>query len=386
MFQDIVRCNSDEERLARMQQNLRIPGPTPIPPAVAEAMARPMINHRGPEFAAIIGRVTEQLQYFFQTTQPVLGFPSSGSGAMEAAIVNSFSPGDAVLSVTCGAFGNRIAKIAAAFGLNVTRHEVEWGRAAEPEAVAQALAAVPNVRGVLLTHNETSTGITNDIQSLARVIRQQNKDALILVDAVSSLGCVDLRMDEWNLDVVFTGSQKGWMVPPGLSMIGVSERAWAATERATLPRFYWDFRMTRKSLEKGQTPYTPPISIYYGLDVSLPMMRAEGREAILARHAAGGKLVRERAVAMGLTLFADPAFASNTVTAINVPAGVDGKALTKALRENEGVVIAGGQEHLEGKIIRIGHLGYFNEADLTACMDALERQLAALGHRVPTSA
>lgn len=369
-----------------MQQNLRIPGPTPIPPAVAEAMARPMINHRGPEFAAIIGRVTEQLQYFFQTTQPVLGFPSSGSGAMEAAIVNSFSPGDAVLSVTCGAFGNRIAKIAAAFGLNVTRHEVEWGRAAEPEAVAQALAAVPNVRGVLLTHNETSTGITNDIQSLARVIRQQNKDALILVDAVSSLGCVDLRMDEWDLDVVFTGSQKGWMVPPGLSMIGVSERAWAATERATLPRFYWDFRMTRKSLEKGQTPYTPPISIYYGLDVSLPMMRAEGREAILARHAAGGKLVRERAVAMGLTLFADPAFASNTVTAINVPDGVDGKALTKALRENEGVVIAGGQEHLEGKIIRIGHLGYFNEADLTACMDALARQLAALGHRVPASA
>jgi aspartate aminotransferase-like enzyme len=377
---------SDEERLARMQQNLRIPGPTPIPPAVAEAMARPMINHRGPEFAAIIGRVTEQLQYFFQTKQPVLGFPSSGSGAMEAAIVNSFSPGDAVLSVTCGAFGNRIAKIASAFGLNVTRHEVVWGRAADPEAVALALAAVPNVRGVLLTQNETSTGITNDIEALARAIRQQNKDALILVDAVSSLGCIDLRMDEWDLDVVFTGSQKGWMVPPGLSMIGVSDRAWAATEHATLPRFYWDFRMTRKSLEKGQTPYTPPISIYYGLDVSLPMMREEGREAILARHAAAGKLVRERAQAMGLTLFADPAFASNTVTAINVPEGVDGKALTKALRENEGVVIAGGQERLEGKIIRIGHLGYFNEADLTACMDALERQLAVLGHRIPTSA
>lgn len=369
-----------------MQQNLRIPGPTPIPPAVATAMARPMINHRGPEFAAIIGRVTEHLQYFFQTKQPVLGFPSSGSGAMEAAIVNSFSPGDAVLSVTCGAFGNRIAKIASAFGLNVTRHEVEWGRAADPEAVAQALAAVPNVRGVLLTQNETSTGVTNDIEALARAIRQQNKDALILVDAVSSLGCIDLRMDEWDLDVVFTGSQKGWMVPPGLSMIGVSDRAWAATEHATLPRFYWDFRMTRKSLEKGQTPYTPPISIYYGLDVSLPMMRAEGREAILARHAAAGKLVRERAQAMGLTLFADPAFASNTVTAINVPEGVDGKTLTKVLRENEGVVIAGGQERLEGKIIRIGHLGYFNGADLTACMDALERQLAALGHRVPTSA
>jgi len=239
---------------------------------------------------------------------------------------------------------------------------------------------------VLLTHNETSTGITNDIQALARAIRQQRPDALILVDAVSSLGCIDLRMDEWDFDVVFTGSQKGWMAPPGLAMIGVSQRAWAATERATLPRAYWDFRAARKSLEKGQTPYTPPVSIYFGLDVSLPMMLAEGREAIFARHVAGGALVRARAQAMGLHLFADPAFASNTVTAIEVPEGVDGRALTKAMRENEGVVIAGGQEHLEGRIIRIGHLGYFSEADLTACMDALERQLTALGHRVPTGA
>ena len=368
------------------QQNLRIPGPTPIPPAVAEAMARPMINHRGPEFAAMVARITTQLRHFFQTTQPVLGFPSSGSGAMEAAIVNSFSPGDAVLSVTCGAFGNRLAKIAETFGLRVTRHEVEWGRAAEPAAVAEAMRAIPNLRGVLLTHNETSTGVTNDIQALAQEIRGRSGDTLILVDAVSSLGCVDLRMDEWDLDVVFTGSQKGWMVPPGLAMIAASERAWEATERATLPRFYWDFRMTRKSLEKGQTPYTPPVSIYYGLDVSLPMMRAEGREAIFARHAAAGALVRGRAQAMGLELFADPAFASNTVTAIRVPESVDAKALTKALREDEGVVIAGGQEHLEGKIIRIGHLGYFTEADLTACMDALERRLTALGYRAPTRA
>jgi aspartate aminotransferase-like enzyme len=368
------------------QQNLRIPGPTPIPPAVAEAMARPMINHRGPEFAAMVARITTQLQHFFQTAQPVLGFPSSGSGAMEAAIVNSFSPGDAVLSVTCGAFGNRLAKIAETFGLRVTRHEVEWGRAAEPAGVAEAMSAIPDLRGVLLTHIETSTGSTNDMQALAQGFRGQSGDALILVDAVSSLGCVDLRMDEWDLDVVFTGSQKGWMVPPGLAMIAASERAWEATERATLPRFYWDFRMTRKSLEKGQTPYTPPVSIYYGLDVSLPMMRAEGREAIFARHAAAGALVRGRAQAMGLELFADPAFASNTVTAIRVPESVDAKALTKALREDEGVVIAGGQEHLDGKIIRIGHLGYFTQADLTACMDALERRLTALGYRASASA
>lgn len=349
-------------------------------------MARPMINHRGPEFAAILDRVTEQLKYFFQTGQPVLGFPASGSGAMEAAIVNCFSPGDVVLSVSVGVFGNRLAKIAEAFGLSVARLEAPWGQAADPNAVAARLDTLPDARGVLLTHNETSTGVTNDVHAIAAAIRARRPDMLIVVDAVSSLGCVDLHMDEWDLDVVFTGSQKGWMVPPGLAMIGVSARAWAATERATLPRFYWDFRMARASLEKGQTPYTPPVSIYFGLDTSLEMMRAEGRDAIFARHQRVGALTRSRARALGLTLFADPACASNTVTAINVPEGVDGKALTKALREREGVIVAGGQDRLEGRIIRIGHLGYVSEPDITACMDALARQLAAHGYRAPVGA
>jgi aspartate aminotransferase-like enzyme len=368
-----------------MEQNLRIPGPTPIPPEVAAALAHPMINHRGPEFAAIIKRVTEGLQHFFQTSQPVLGFPSAGSGAMEAAVVNVFSPGDEVLAVTIGVFGNRLAKIAEAFGLKVTRHEVAWGQAADPAQVAAALDALPNAKGVLLTHNETSTGVTNDLQALASAMRAQRPDILLLVDAVSSLGCVDLQMDAWDLDVVFTGAQKGWMVPPGLAMIGVSERAWAATEKATLPRFYWDFRTARKSLEKGQTPYTPPVSLYFGLDVALEMMRAEGREAIFARHQCVADLTRARAQAMGLELFAEPAHASNTVTAIKVPAGIEGKALTKALREQEGVVIAGGQERLEGQILRIGHLGYVHEPEIAACMDALERQLDALGYRAPAA-
>jgi aspartate aminotransferase-like enzyme len=368
-----------------MEQNLRIPGPTPIPPEVAAALARPMINHRGPEFAALLGRVTEGLQQFFQTSQPVLGFPSAGSGAMEAAVVNVFSPGDEALAVTIGVFGNRLAKIAEAFGLKVTRHETPWGRAADPTQVTAALDALPNAKGVLLTHNETSTGVTNDLQALAAAIRARRPDILLVVDAVSSLGCVDLRMDAWELDVVFTGSQKGWMVPPGLAMIGVSARAWAATEQATLPRFYWDFRTARKSLEKGQTPYTPPVSLYFGLDVSLEMMRAEGREAIFARHQRVADLTRSRARAMGLELFAEPTRASNTVTALKVPAGVEGKALTKALREREGVVIAGGQERLEGQIIRIGHLGYVHEPEIAACMDALERQLGALGYRAPAA-
>ena len=369
-----------------MDENLRIPGPTPIPPEVARALARPMINHRGPEFAAILGRVEEQLQHFFQTANPVLFFPSAGSGAMEAALVNSFSPGDHVLAVSIGVFGNRFANIAARFGLRVTRLEVAWGHAAAPDEVAAAVAEQLDLRGVLLTHNETSTGVTNDVAALARAIRAVRPDVLILVDAVSSLGCIELAMDVCDLDVVFTASQKGWMVPPGLAMIGVGPRAWEAAERAALPRFYWDFATTKKSLDKGQTPYTPPVNIFFGLDVSLPMMRAEGREAIAARHHRVATLVRERARAMGLSLLADPAYASDTVTAINVPEGVDAKALTKALRERERVVIAGGQDRLEGTIIRIGHLGYVHEPEVAACMDALERQLAALGYRVPAHA
>ncbi len=364
-------------------QNLRIPGPTPIPPEVAAALSRPMINHRGPEFADILGRVTTQLQHFFQTGQPILGFPSAGTGMQEAAIVNAFSPGDEVLAVTIGVFGNRLAQIAAAFGLKVTRYEVEWGHAANPEEVGRRLAALPGAKGVLLTHNETSTGVTNDLRAIAAAIRARRPDALIVVDAVSSLACVDLQMDEWDLDIVFTSSQKGWMVPPGLAMVGVSRRGWAAVEKATLPRYYWDFRMVRKSLEKGQTPYTPPVSIYFGLEVALKMMLAEGREAIFARHQRVADLVRGRARAMGLRLFADAAHASNTVTAISVPEGIEGKALTKALRERERVVVGGGQDRLEGKIIRIGHLGYVHEPEIVACMDALERQLVALGHRVP---
>ncbi len=240
-----------------------------------------MINHRGPEFAAILGRVTEQLQHFFQTSQSILTFPASGSGGWEATVVNLFSAGDAVLSVPIGVFGERFAKVGETFGLNVTRVPTEWGQAADPAQVAEALKALPAAKGVFLTQNETSTGVMNDIQALAKAIRAVRPDILICVDAVSSLSCVDLQMDAWDLDVVLTGSQKGWMVPPGLAMIGVSQRAWAAHQRATLPRFYWDFTRVAKSAASGQTPYTPPVSIFFGLDVSLQMMRAEGREAHL---------------------------------------------------------------------------------------------------------
>lgn len=369
-----------------MVENLRIPGPTSIPPQVAAVLSRPMINHRGPEFAEIVMRVTENLQFFFQTSQPVLGIPAAGSGIMEAAIINCFSPGDEVLVVSIGVFGNRLAKISELFGLHVTLMEVPWGQAADPDGVGHQLALHPNVKGILLTHNETSTGVMNDLHAIAHAIRERRQDVLILVDAISSLGCVDLRMDEWDLDVVLTASQKGWMVPPGLAMVAVSQRAWKAYEKATLPRFYWDFGTTLKWLQKGQTPWTPPVSVYFGLDVALKMMRDEGREAIFSRHQSIANLTREGIHALGLQLFAtDLAHASNTVTSIRVPQGIEAKVLLKKLREQEEVVIAGGQERLDGQVIRIGHLGYVQEHEISACIAALKRQLMALGYVVPSS-
>jgi aspartate aminotransferase-like enzyme len=293
--------------------------------------------------------------------------------------VNLFSPGDAVIAITIGSFGDRLAKIATTYGLQVTRIEFPWGQAADPATVEARLKEVGPYRGVLMTHNETSTGVTNDVQTLAATIRRHNPDALIVVDAVSSLGSIPLEMDLWDIDVAFTGSQKGWMAPPGMMMIAASERAWEASKTAKLPRFYFDWTSARKKLDAWQHPFTPPVSLFYALDVALEMMLAEGREAIFARHQRAGDYVRNRARSMGLQLLADPAYASNTVTAILTPEGIDTKALLKKLREQDAVVLAGGQERLEGKIFRVGHLGFFNEADLAQTMDSLERRLHEFG-------
>lgn len=367
-----------------MYSNFFVPGPTWVRPEILAEMTRPMIGHRSVEFREMYGRILADLKQLFVTAHDTFVVTASGTAVMEASLANCANR--RVLVTSCGAFSERWANIAESLGLEVDRLDTAWGSATDPGELADHLASRrTHYDAVTLTHNETSTGVTNDLQALAAAIRAQRPDILLVVDAVSSLSCVDLQMDAWDLDVVFTGAQKGWMVPPGLAMIGVSERAWVATEKATLPRFYWDFRTARKSLEKGQTPYTPPVSLYFGLDVALGMMRAEGREAIFARHQRVADLTRSRAQAMGLELFADPAHASNTVTAIKVPSSVEGKALTKALREHEGVVIAGGQEWLEGQIIRIGHLGYVHEPEIAACMDALERQLAALGYHAPAT-
>ena len=370
-----------EPRQPIPQQNLRVPGPTPVPARVLAEMTKPMINHRGPEFAAILRRVTTRLQYFFQTASPVLTFPASGTGGQESAVANLFSADDHVIALSIGAFGNRLATIASKFGLNVTKIDFPWGEAADPEVVATHLRANAPYKGVLVTHNETSTGVMNDIEALSKVIRQHNPDALIVVDAVSSLGCAPLEMDPWDIDVVLTGSQKGWMVPPGLMMIGVGPRAWEANKTANLPRFYFDWELSRKGLEKWQHPTTPPISLFYALDVALEMMLEEGREAIFAKHQQAGDYVRGRARALGLRLLADHPRASNTVTAIYTPEGIDTKALLKVLREEDHVVLANGQAHLEGKIFRIGHLGGFEQRDLVAALDCLEARLGEMGHK-----
>jgi aspartate aminotransferase-like enzyme len=368
-----------EPRQPVPEQNLRIPGPTPVPAEILKVMTQPLINHRGPEFAAILRRVTARLQYFFQTNSPVLTFAASGTGGQEAAVANLFSPGDHVVAITIGSFGNRLATIAERYGLQVTRIEFPWGEAADPVTVEARLKSLAPYRAVLMTHNETSTGVMNDLETLAALIRRLNPDALTVVDAVSSLGCVPLEMDAWGIDVVFTSSQKGWMTPPGLMMIAASTRAWEANKTAKLPRFYFDWELARKYLEKWEHPTTPPVSLFYALDLALEKMLEEGREAIFERHQRIGDYVRWRAKEMGLRLLADHQHASNTITAVLTPEGVDAKALLKVLREEDHVVFAGGQQHLEGKIFRVGHLGFFEEVDLVEAMDAMEMRLRALG-------
>ena len=366
--------------------NLRIPGPTPCPDDVLEAMSGQMINHRGPEFAEILARVTDGLKQLFQTEQDVLILTASGTGAMEAAVVNTISPDDRVLNVSIGAFGDRFATIAETYGASVERLGFDWGMAADPEQVARALQDDDSYRVVLLTHNETSTGVTNDLEAIAKACRRVRPDVLIVVDAISSLGSLPCAVDAWDLDVVMTGSQKGWMVPPGLAMVSVGPRGWEAWERAKTPRFYFDFGRARDMITKGQTPWTPAVSIFYALDVALKRLLADGIEAIVTRQQRLGELTRRGVQSLGLRLLADERFASNTVTAVRVPDGVDGAALNKLMREQYDVVLAGGQASLTGKIFRIGHLGWVSEKEIEATIDALRSALPQVGFTVPETA
>ncbi|HEU4672218.1 MAG TPA: alanine--glyoxylate aminotransferase family protein [Candidatus Limnocylindrales bacterium] len=372
----------------RFETNLRIPGPTSLPSAVREAGARQMINHRGPEFAAMLGRIQAGLQPFFGTANEVLLLTAAGTGGLEAAVVNTLSPGDRVLAVSIGAFGERFAKIASTFGAEVTKLDVEWGRAADPGAVAAALRDAPagGYRAVLVTHNETSTGVMNPLAEIAAAVRANAPDALILVDGVSGLGAVPFEQDRWGVDVVVSGSQKAWMVAPGMAFASLGERAWAAAETARMPRFYLDLRAHRKSAANGETPWTPAVGIVFQLDVAIGLMAAEGPEAIFARHAACAAATQAGLEALGFELLAEAGHRSHTVTAAWIPDGIDWKAFNADLKRRK-LVVAGGQGQLAGRIMRVGHLGTVTLDEILGAIGVLEE--VSLVHRrdvVPGSA
>lgn len=352
---------------------LRIPGPTPLPDEVLEAMNRDMISHRGPEFRAIMRDVTERLQFCFQTENDVLVFPGAGTGGLEASLVNMFSPGDTVISLTVGAFGDRYAEIAERFGLNVVRVASPWGQAADMEGLERALAAHPGAKGVLITHNETSTGVQNDVESAARIAHEHG--ALLLMDSISSMGSVDIPVDRWSIDVATTASQKAWMAPPGLTMLSVSERAWEAAKEARLPRFYWDFEEARRYLEHWENPYTPAVSLLYALQASLHLMMQEGLPELFARHERIRNRVREGAKQLGFGMFAPDEIASRTVTALFPPEGMDAKEIVSEMKAR-GVVLAGGQGKYANSIIRVGHMGFVTDEHIDEVLVLLREVVA----------
>jgi aspartate aminotransferase-like enzyme len=366
--------------VTRFEPNLRIPGPTPLPPSVREAGARQMINHRGPDFAALLGRIQAGMRPFFGTTGDIAMLSCAGTGGLEAAIVNTLSPGDAVLGVSIGAFGDRFASIAEAYGATVDRMAAEWGWAAAPAEVRERLGR-GDYRAVLLTHNETSTGVMNNIPGLAAAVRAAAPDALILVDSVSALGATPFELDAWGVDVVVTGSQKAWMAAPGMAMVAASERGWAAMETARMPRYYLDLRKHRAGLPNGETPWTPAIAVAFQVDEGVRLMTEEGQAAVFARHAACAAATRAGLEGLGFELFADAADRSPTVTAARIPEGLDWKAFNAELR-SRGLVVAGGQGKLTGKVFRVGHLGAVSVDDILGAMATLEEVSLAFGRDV----
>ena len=364
-------------------QNLRIPGPTPLPDDVLEAQAAPMIDHRGTEFAEMLREITSGIQGVVGTANEVLLLSGSGSGAMEAAIVNTLSPGDRVLAVTIGAFGDRFASIAAAFGAGVERFEVEWGEAADASALAARLAANPPYRAVLLTHNETSTGVTNPMDELSIAVRAAPGRPLLIADGISRLGAMPFEMEAWGVDLVLSASQKAWMASPGIAIAIVGPRAREAAAQARIPRFYWDFEQARSWAAKGQTPWTPAVSVLFGLRVGLRRLVAEGPSRTWARHEAIARGAQAGIEAAGLRLVARPERRSPTVTAAWLPDGLEWAPFNAAMRAR-GLVVAGGQGKWAGRILRFGHMGDVEWADIGNALTVMAETLGEHGH--PTDA
>lgn len=358
-----------------MKKNIMLtPGPTPLPPEVLEAMGRPLIHHRTEEFGEMFVQVIEDMKWVYRTKSEVLMMTCSGSGAMESAVANLLSPGDETLVCSTGAFGERFVNIHRAFGLSPAVLPFEWGHAVDPERLRQALRKAKGVKAVFIQHTDTSTGVVNPLKALAAVVREES-DALVVVDSVSGLACEPLEMDAWGLDAVLTGSQKGLMNAPGLGFVAISPKAWKAVDSAKLPRFYFDWKISRKSLAERETPWTPAISVVAGQAAALKLLKAEGMESCWRRHDELAAYARKQlADRLGLPFFAkDPA---NILTGVRLPEDVDGNKLLADILREEGISIAGGQLHLKGRIFRLAHMGYISKADVDAGVEALSRRLA----------
>lgn len=362
-----------------MKDLLLLPGPTEVPERVVRAGSRPMINHRGSAFSQLYENIQQGLRPIFGTNEHVFVLSASGTGALEASVANLFSPGDRILVGVMGSFGKRFADISEAYGLQVDRLEIEWGKQLTAEDVeAKLREAGPNVyRGVLVTHNETSTGVLLDLASVGRVVREYG--ALLVADAVSGLGGAEILMDEWGVDAVLTASQKALMTPPGLGFIAVSQRAWSAIENSTMPRYYWDLRKFKNFAEKNQTPSTPPVSLMFALEEALNMIHEEGLENVYRRHQLMMRMTRAGLRALGFELLADDAYSSPTVTAVKIPEHLDYGALNTMLRDEFNVILAAGQGHLKGKIFRVGHMGSIHPGDILKFFGTLEHCLTRLG-------
>lgn len=363
-----------------LKRYLLAPGPTPVPSDVLLAMAAPIIHHRSPDFVPVIDSAKKGLQWLYQTKNDVLIICSTGTGGMVGTVNNFFNRDDKVLVINGGKFGERWTNICRAYGLNVEEIVVEWGYAVKPEVVEEKLKKDKDIKGVFVQASETSTGVYHDIKALASVVKKYS-DTLFVVDAISALVAHDLRTDEWGIDVMIGGSQKGVMLPPGLAFVSVSDKAWARAETSKLPKFYFNFRKERANLARNQTNFTSPVTLIIGLNESLRMLRAEGLENVFRRHATLANATRKAVQAIGLEIYPRES-PSNSVTAIMSPPGIDGQAIYKDLREKYGITAAGGQDKAKGKIFRIAHLGYSDRFDIITAIAGIEMVLKGMGHPV----
>ena len=360
-----------------MKEYLLTAGPTPVPERVLLAMARPMLYHRAPAFTECLREVQDSLRWLMQTQQLPLVLGGSGTAGMDAAVCNFLKTGDKAVVVRGGKFGERWGKICQAYGVECVFIDVEWGKGVDPKAVAEALDKNPGVRAVYATASETSTATKHDVEAIARVVAPR-EDVILCVDAITAVGVFEVPVDQWGIDVTVVGSQKALMLPPGLAMVVVSDKGWKANERASLPRFYLDLLRERKSQDKGETAFTPPVSLVVGLRESLRMLKEETLPGVWNRHERLAKATRAASGGLGLELFSSSP--TNAVTAYRVPNGIDGTAVIKQMRTRYGITIAGGQDHLKGKIVRIAHIGYVSEFDVITAISGLEMTLSDLGY------